>query len=165
VRTDLAALCPRHRRAFNDRDFDVVAESDDTIVTEIDLVNGDPAGGQLRQRATTWEIFRVREGRIVSCRSHYMPEPADGADAVRVPAHGEASVVAEEQAALRWVATLVARGIAQEELFVALAAEVGRLPGYDITFLNRYTTLTARSRWSADGIAPATRCRFPSAAG
>src|SRR5437879_2911408 len=85
----------------------IVAESGDTIVTEIDLVSGDPASGHSRRQGTACEICRVRDGRIVSCRSYYMPEPADRADAVRVPARGEAGVVAEEQAALRRVATLV----------------------------------------------------------
>ncbi|HEY0471723.1 MAG TPA: nuclear transport factor 2 family protein, partial [Kribbella sp.] len=91
----------------------ILAESDDTIVTEIDLVTGDPAGGQSRPQGTTCEICRVLDGRIVSVRSYYMPEPADRADAVRVPARAEAGVVAEEQAALRRVATLVARGASQ----------------------------------------------------
>jgi ketosteroid isomerase-like protein len=64
----------------------LVAESGDTVVTEISLVNGDPASGHDRQQGTTCEISRVRDGRIVSCRSYYMAETGDSEDAVRVPA-------------------------------------------------------------------------------
>src|SRR5258705_10828658 len=46
----------------------VVAESDDTIVTEIALVNGDPVAGHLRQQGTQCDIYLVRDGRIVSVR-------------------------------------------------------------------------------------------------
>jgi signal transduction histidine kinase len=45
---------------------------------------------------------------------------------------------AEEQAALRRVATLVARAAAPEEVFAAVAAEVGRLLRCDFTVLSRY---------------------------
>jgi GAF domain-containing protein/ketosteroid isomerase-like protein len=197
VITDLAALCARHRRAFNDRDFDVwrelfdddvellvdgmqlhgvdaavgygvasvsqfpelfiaseriVAESDDTIVSEIRLVNGDPAGEHSRGQGSVCEIFQVRDGRIVSIRSYHMPEPADRADGVRVPARGEAGVVAEEQAALRRVATLVAHGVSQEELFAVVTRETGRLVSADSTSLMRFEpddTVTLVAAWSA----------------
>jgi GAF domain-containing protein len=64
---------------------------------------------------------------------------------------------AEEQAALRRVATLVARAAAPEEVFAAVAAEVGRLPGCDITFLNRYEpggAATVVGAWSSTGVLP-----------
>ncbi|MDT4923956.1 MAG: hypothetical protein QOG01_1669, partial [Pseudonocardiales bacterium] len=130
----------------------IVAQSDDTIVTEIDLVSGDPASGHSRVTGTTCEICRVRDGRIVSCRSYYMPEPADRADAVRVPARAEAGVVAQEQAALRRVATLAARGVAQEELFAAVTEETGWLVAADTTSLLRFEpddTVTLVAAWSA----------------
>jgi ketosteroid isomerase-like protein len=56
----------------------VVAESGDTIVTEIELVNGDLASGRFRRQGTTCEISRVRDGRIVSCRSYYMAAAEEG---------------------------------------------------------------------------------------
>jgi signal transduction histidine kinase/ketosteroid isomerase-like protein len=194
---DLAALLARHRRAFNERDFDgwrelfdedvevlvdgvpfrgvdaavgyvvasvsqfpglyiaserLVAASDDTIVVEIDLVTGDPADGHSRPQGTSCEIRRVRDGRIVSVRSYYMPEPADRADAVRVPIRAEAAVVAEEQAALRRVATLVARGVSQDELFAAVTQEAGWLVAADTTSLMRFEpddTITLVAAWSA----------------
>jgi GAF domain-containing protein len=64
---------------------------------------------------------------------------------------------AEDQAALRRVATLVATAAAPEEVFAAVAAEVGRLPGCDITFLNRYDpdgAITIVGAWSSTGALP-----------
>jgi signal transduction histidine kinase len=46
--------------------------------------------------------------------------------------------LAEEQAALRRVATLVAHGAPPEELFAAVANEVGRLLSVDLTYVCRY---------------------------
>jgi signal transduction histidine kinase len=46
--------------------------------------------------------------------------------------------LAEEQAALRRVATLVARGVPPEEVFAAVAAEVGRLLPVDSASMCRY---------------------------
>ena len=45
---------------------------------------------------------------------------------------------AEEQAALRRVAMLIAQGVPPEEVFAAVAAEAGRVLGTDFTFLSRY---------------------------
>jgi signal transduction histidine kinase len=75
--------------------------------------------------------------------------------------------LAEEQAALRRVATLVARGAAPEEVFTAVAGEVGRLlpvdqaalcryePDGALTFISQWGSVTARfpvgSRWLLGG--------------
>jgi signal transduction histidine kinase len=61
---------------------------------------------------------------------------------------------ADEQAALRRVATLVARGAAPEEVFAAVTAEAGRLHAVDLAFLNRYATDgigTFVGTWAAPG--------------
>jgi signal transduction histidine kinase len=59
----------------------------------------------------------------------------------------------EEQAALRRVATLVARGATSEDVFMAVAEEAGRLLKEDFVAISRYdpdgTTLCVAS-WSAD---------------
>ena len=47
-------------------------------------------------------------------------------------------LVAEEQGALRRIATLVARGVAPSEVFSAVAAELGRLLGADHTHIVRF---------------------------
>ncbi|MCW2691550.1 MAG: Histidine kinase [Mycobacterium sp.] len=136
----------------------VVAEADDTVVTEIRLVCGDPAGGHSRAAGTACEIWRVREGRIVSCRSYSMPEPADGTAAgaatATPDARAELRSFAEEQAALRRVATLVAQAAPPAEVFAAVAAEVGRLLGVDFTILSRYESGGAQvsvGAWSDTG--------------
>jgi hypothetical protein len=49
------------------------------------LVNGDPASGHCRQQATACEISRVRDGRIVSCRSYYMAETRGRRDRLDPP--------------------------------------------------------------------------------
>jgi signal transduction histidine kinase len=65
--------------------------------------------------------------------------------------------LAEEQAALRRVATLVARGAPPGELFAAVAEEVGRLLGTQLAGMARYEsndTLTVLATWAADGEHP-----------
>ena len=62
--------------------------------------------------------------------------------------------IAEEQAALRRVAVLVARGAPPEEVFTAVTAEVRQLLDADVTALARYDAdgaLTYVARWSAAG--------------
>jgi signal transduction histidine kinase len=130
----------------------LVAESEDTVVTEIELVNGHPGSGHSRRQGTTCEICRVSGGRIVSCRSYYMAEAAGAEDAVRVPVRAEAAHIAEEQAALRHVATLVARGESQADVFAAVTEEMGWLVRADPTSLLRFEpddTVTLVAAWSA----------------
>jgi GAF domain-containing protein len=62
--------------------------------------------------------------------------------------------LAEEQAALRRVATLVARGAAADELFAAVTGEVGRLLGAHLAGMGRYDsddTVTVLTAWGAEG--------------
>jgi len=63
---------------------------------------------------------------------------------------------AEEQGALRRVATLVARPAPPEEVFAAVAEEAGRVLGTDFTFLSRYSpddAATIVGGWSRTGTA------------
>jgi GAF domain-containing protein len=77
---------------------------------------------------------------------------------------------AEEQAALRRVATLVARGTAPQEVFAAVTEEVGRVLPVDFAIMARYeggvaltvlaasgTPVAAGSRWSLGGNNVSTR--------
>jgi PAS domain S-box-containing protein len=69
----------------------------------------------------------------------------------------ELSVLAEEQAALRRVATLVAQGVPSRELFGAVAREVGVLLGADLGGVIRYEedgTVTSVATWAAVGEHP-----------
>jgi signal transduction histidine kinase len=62
----------------------------------------------------------------------------------------EPSALAEEQAALRRVATLVARGTRPDDVFAAVVDEVGRLFGVDLASICRYEsdgTLTWVAAW------------------
>jgi signal transduction histidine kinase len=62
----------------------------------------------------------------------------------------EFRVLAEEQAALRRVATLVAQGVPPEEVFAAVTEEVGRLLAVDLATMCRYEpdrTVTMLASW------------------
>jgi len=68
----------------------------------------------------------------------------------------ELRAFADEQAALRRVATLVARGTPPGEVFAAVAGEVGLLLGVDFTFLSRYSpaqSATIVGAWARAGTA------------
>jgi signal transduction histidine kinase len=63
---------------------------------------------------------------------------------------------ADEQAALRRVATLVAGGVAPEEVYSGVAGEAGRLLGADLTAVGRYEpdeVLTVLGAWGGTGAA------------
>jgi signal transduction histidine kinase len=64
----------------------------------------------------------------------------------------ELRVLAEEQAALRRVATLAARGVPPEEVFAAVTEEVGRLLGTGLAGMARYgdDTVTVVATWAAE---------------
>ena len=68
-------------------------------------------------------------------------------------ARQELSTLAEEQAALRRVATLVARGAPPNAVFAAVAQEVGRLLPADITVISRYEDglVSHVGGWSSGG--------------
>ena len=62
--------------------------------------------------------------------------------------------IAEEQAALRRVAVLVARAAPPEEVFAAVAAEAGRVLAADVTGISRYDpdgTAAAVGGWDNTG--------------
>jgi GAF domain-containing protein len=72
-------------------------------------------------------------------------------------AQEEAGRLASEQAALRRVATLVARAVHPTELFVAVVAEVGGLLGADLAGMIQYETdgtVSAVATWAAVGEHP-----------
>jgi PAS domain S-box-containing protein len=79
-------------------------------------------------------------------------------------ARTEAARLAEEQAALRRVATLVAHGVPPGELFGAVTEEVGRLLGTDLAGMIRYetdATVTPVAAWAAAGEHPPLPDRWP----
>jgi GAF domain-containing protein len=105
-------------------------------------------------------------GVIVVAYTHAEPLPADTegrlagftelvATAIaNAQARAELRDFAREQAALRRVATLVARAAPPAEVFAAVTAEVGRVLSADVTVLSRYQTdgtQTAVGVWSSTG--------------
>jgi signal transduction histidine kinase len=79
-------------------------------------------------------------------------------------ARAELGRLAEEQAALRRVATLVAQSVPPSDLFGAVAEEVGRLLGADAAGMVRYETgdtVTVVATWAAVGEHPEAGSRFP----
>jgi signal transduction histidine kinase len=75
------------------------------------------------------------------------------ADSLR-DSHDELRHVAEEQAALRRVATLVARGVSPPEVFAAVAGETGRVLGAQTTAVVRFErdgTATVAGSWDRPG--------------
>ena len=67
---------------------------------------------------------------------------------------GELTLLAEEQTALRRIATLVARAVPPEEVFAAVTDEVGRLLGTDLAGMGCYgsdDTVTVVATWAAEG--------------
>src|SRR5919112_3771011 len=122
-----------------------------------------------------WSIPRRVSASLIRCaRSGGLGGPphdgiAVGAAGVgRAPevgvSHDELGRLAEEQAALRRVATLVARGVPPTEVFATVASEAGRLLGTDLAYLGRYErdeTVTTVAGWSRDGDPPLVGTRYP----
>jgi signal transduction histidine kinase len=79
-------------------------------------------------------------------------------------AHEQLEQLAEEQAALRRVATLVAAGAPPAEVFEAVSAEVAALIGADGSALNRYErdgAITTVSGWTPEGGLSSLGIRYP----
>ena len=76
----------------------------------------------------------------------------------------DAARVADEQAALRRVATLVANGVPSEELFGVVTAEVGGLLNADLAGMIRFEPddmICAVAAWAAVGEHPDVSGRWP----
>jgi signal transduction histidine kinase/uncharacterized protein YoaH (UPF0181 family) len=79
-------------------------------------------------------------------------------------AHQELARLADEQAALRRVATLTAKGAPPSEVFEAVSAEVAPLVGSDAAGVTRFEaddTFTALGGWARNRDYPVTGRRFP----
>ena len=75
-------------------------------------------------------------------------------------ARADLSRLAEDQAALRRVATLVAQGVSPAQIFAAVTQEVGPLLQADITHMVRYETddtVSVVARWGSEGDLPVGR--------
>jgi signal transduction histidine kinase len=100
-------------------------------------------GVPIRIGGQPWGVFGA-----ASCRQEHLPADTEGwlagftelvaAAIANAQAQMELREYANEQSVLRRVATLVARGATPEEVFDAVAAEIGRLLDVDFTLLSRY---------------------------
>jgi signal transduction histidine kinase len=137
----------------------IVASSGDTVVCETRAVNPNAGLGDQEDwhlDGLTCMIFELREGRVARLRHYYAPSPSDRTRHSNVPSRFEAARIADEQASLRRVATLVARDVAQVELFVSVCREVAQLVGADSVNLGRFGEegmATNVGGWSKDGTA------------
>jgi PAS domain S-box-containing protein len=97
-------------------------------------------------RVLEWTSTPVLEERLMYAVARDVTE--------RRQAEAELERLAGEQAALRRVATLVARGVPPEEVFAAVTEEVGQLLPVDHAGLGRYepdSTITTLAAWSRAG--------------
>ena len=79
-------------------------------------------------------------------------------------ARREVAALADEQAALRRVATLVAESVPPQEVFALVARELGQLLGVDSTHVARYEPdgmVTGVGGWSPDGVTAPVGTRVP----
>jgi signal transduction histidine kinase/ketosteroid isomerase-like protein len=134
----------------------LVATSEDSVVIEGQLVNPNAQNGddEWRLDGRLCLIFDFRDGLIARIGNYYAPSPDDRTGQANVPSRAEAARIAEEQAALRRVATLVARGVPQTELFVSVCREAAQLFGVEAVNLGRFgsdATATNVGGWSTDG--------------
>ncbi|HEX8105286.1 MAG TPA: GAF domain-containing protein [Solirubrobacteraceae bacterium] len=132
----------------------VVAEGPDTVVTEATFANAGAAEPQSTPdtAGVTHQIIRVREGRIVSMRSSYAAR-SEPLDVSILPPLQRAANLADDQAALRRVATLVARGVSEDEVFDVVNRELAGLVAADTTSLLRFErddTITLVAAWARD---------------
>jgi signal transduction histidine kinase/putative methionine-R-sulfoxide reductase with GAF domain/uncharacterized protein YoaH (UPF0181 family) len=125
-------------------------------------VIGDDSRGWLR--GTRLELPPSGGELVLPSGAHAFAEPVGREDAFivrelarrrapRRPPQDELRMLADERAALRRVATLVARGVPPPEVFAAVAQEVGQLLGVDVTHLGRYDaagSATVVGGWSTD---------------
>jgi signal transduction histidine kinase len=91
----------------------------------------------------------------------HVAQPLLDPDEVLEPAGQQ---LAEEQAALRRVAILVARGVPQDELFGAVNAEIARLVGAEATAMLRFEpddTVTLVAAWTRRGLDSPVGARRP----
>ncbi|WP_051221472.1 GAF domain-containing sensor histidine kinase [Conexibacter woesei] len=120
-----------------------VAETPGAIVTELRLVNPEAAERAAADAVGTWylgglvhEIVEVCDGRITAAHRHYVAHADDRTVAGEIPSCGART--ADEQAALRRLAELAARGGTPEEAFGAVVLEVSRVLAVNVALLGRY---------------------------
>jgi signal transduction histidine kinase/limonene-1,2-epoxide hydrolase len=135
--TDFVAVTAQARPGLRIEPCRVFVETDDTLVTEVRMVDAAAAKDGIAPTSACG-LYRAVGGRIVEWRVYVDPSGEDLASAALMS-------VAAEQAALRRVATLVARHAPADEVFALVTAELSRLLGTDL--------MVRTVRFEADGSA------------
>jgi signal transduction histidine kinase len=124
------------------------------------------AGAPISVEGRPWGVIGVastRENALPPGTEHRLAEFTEliATTIANTQARQDVSALADEQAALRRVATLVARGEPPRGVFAAVAQEVGRLLPADLTLIGRYEDgmVTGVAGWSAAGEPVPTRGR------
>jgi signal transduction histidine kinase len=124
------------------------------------------AGAPISVEGRLWGVMIVastREHTLLPGTEYRLAEFTDliATTIANTQARQEVSALADEQAALRRVATLVARGEQPREVFAAVAQEVGRLLPAELTLIGRYEdgTMTGVAEWRASGESVPIRSR------
>ncbi|CAA9518239.1 MAG: hypothetical protein AVDCRST_MAG30-2894 [uncultured Solirubrobacteraceae bacterium] len=131
--------------------------ADGTVVVEVRRENrvAEDAASTAHVTGGAWEIITTAEAaRIVHVRGFSVPGPGDRA-AVVMPSRREAYRLADEQDALREVATLVTRGSSEREVFDTVSRVIARVLRADATSLFRFEdddTLTLVAAWTRHGV-------------
>ncbi|MDN4598948.1 nuclear transport factor 2 family protein [Leifsonia virtsii] len=105
----------------------VAAASDETVVIEYRfraLQEFQPDQVDWQLDGLVMEVLTVQGGRITSLHSFYNSAPTDRFGSIRIPSRFEAAQIAQQQTALRRIATLVARGAPLAELLASVSEEV-----------------------------------------
>ncbi len=134
-------------------DRTVVAEGEGTVVLE-----------SRSRNALIYQIFAVEKARIASILNTYHSVLDGRSDVDALLLREEAIRAAAEQAALRRVATLVARGVSERAVFGAVNVEIARLVDADATSLLRFEnddTVTVVAAWSREGTPRTVGARRP----
>jgi signal transduction histidine kinase len=116
------------------------------------------AGAPISVEGRLWGVMIVastRENTLLPGTEYRLAEFTEliATTIANTQARQEVSALADEQAALRRVATLVARGEPPRGVFAAVAQEVGRLLPADLTLIGRYEdgVVTGLGGWSGTG--------------
>jgi signal transduction histidine kinase/uncharacterized protein YoaH (UPF0181 family) len=100
-------------------------------------------------------VWACQSRLLVGPRAHppTARQPPGPVPAASVRAPTPVVTPADEQAALRHIATLVAEGVAEDAVFTAVTGSIARIVGADVTALTRFErddTLTLLAAWGAD---------------
>ncbi|WP_239095247.1 sensor histidine kinase [Planotetraspora silvatica] len=131
--------------------------TDDRLRTAVQLRNGDRTIGRVAVPKDLPEPALQRVHDLLPCSLSALLQAALDRESITralKTSHDELQRVADEQAALRRVATLVAHRVAPEELFGAVADEMGRVLKVDHTAITRFDpdgTFIVVGSWSVRG--------------